>query len=202
MTGTRDRRPLVFLAVLLCHIAIVSFLMRETPRPYASRGVSQSTVLLFLQPSVREPQTLTPPRPATKPPAGVPKVRTATPSVTTDDSIAASPEELPPKIDWDKEAERAADNAITEADKQNAYRNLSALSPQQLTWVRQNQLEPAPSGIPWKYRRVEITDGGLPIIHINDHCVSIPMLMFMVFCKIGHIEPKGDLFDHMKDVPK
>ncbi len=29
--------------------------------------------------------------------------------------------------------------------------------------------------------------------------VAIPFLMMMVFCKIGHIEPKGDLFEHMRD---
>jgi hypothetical protein len=110
-----------------------------------------------------------------------------------------TPEELPPNIDWDKEAELAAKNAVANADKQNTNRNLSALSPAQLEWVRQNHLEAAPPGIPWKYRRIEVAEGGFPIIHINDHCVAIPLLVMMVFCKIGHIEPKGDLFDHMQD---
>lgn len=90
-------------------------------------------------------------------------------------------------------------DAIANAAKENGYRNLAALSPEQLKWVRQNHLEPATPGFTWKYRRVEITEGGFPIIHINDQCVAIPFLLMMVFCKIGHIEPQGDLFEHMRD---
>jgi hypothetical protein len=37
------------------------------------------------------------------------------------------------------------------------------------------------------------TRGSLPVLHLNDHCV---MLMFIIpFCRIGHIEIHGDLFD-------
>lgn len=102
-------------------------------------------------------------------------------------------------IDWEEEARLAARNTIADADKERAYRDLSSLSPEQLDWMRKNHLEPAAPGIPWKYRRVEVGAGGWPIIHINDHCVVVPFLMMMVFCSIGHIEPRGDLFDHMRD---
>jgi hypothetical protein len=125
------------------------------------------------------------------------KARLSEPAATASNAITVAPQL--PKIDWEKEAELAAQNTIANAGKQNGYRNLSALSPEQMSWVRQNHLEPAEPGIPWKYRRVEIAEGGFPIIHINDHCVAIPFLMMMVFCTIGHIEPKGDLFEHMRD---
>jgi hypothetical protein len=37
------------------------------------------------------------------------------------------------------------------------------------------------------------TRGSLPVLQLNDHCV---MLMFIIpFCRIGHIEVHGDLFD-------
>jgi hypothetical protein len=37
------------------------------------------------------------------------------------------------------------------------------------------------------------TRGSLPVLQLNDHCV---MLMFIIpFCRIGHIETHGDLFD-------
>jgi hypothetical protein len=97
------------------------------------------------------------------------------------------------------DANERAISASVAASWGSCYRDLSALSPEQLRWVRQNHLEAAKPGIAWKYRRVEITEGGFPIIHINDHCVAIPFLMMMVFCKIGRIEPKGDLFEHMRD---
>jgi hypothetical protein len=144
--------------------------------------------------------------------ANVPAPRAATPRKrSAEAAVSASPPEpvandaatappQPPKVDWDKEVGLAAQSAIANAAKENAYRNLSALSPDQLAWVRQNQMEPAVPGISWKYRRVEIAEGGFPIIHINDHCVAIPLVvMIMVFCKIGHIEANGKLFEHMRD---
>lgn len=157
-------------------------------------------LLLFLLPhEIRAPDAVMYPRRADKPPSASSRARAAGPPAAADHSLPVSPREPPPRIDWDKEAELATQNAISTADKNNSYRNLSALSPEQLSWVRQNHLEPAAPGIPWKYRRVEIAEGGLPIIHINDHCVAIPFLMMMVFCRIGHIEPKGDLLEHMRD---
>jgi hypothetical protein len=137
------------------------------------------------------------PQPEVKPPKSRSKVRSL--NSRQDDVATVAREKLPPAIDWEKEAEIASNNAITNVDTQNAYRNLSALSPAQRSWVRQNHLEPARAGIQWKYRRVEVAEGGFPIIHINDHCIIVPFLMMMVFCQIGHIEPKGDLFDHMRD---
>jgi hypothetical protein len=60
-------------------------------------------------------------------------------------------------------------------------------------------MEPVPPGIPWAHPRVEYTEGGLPIIWVNDHCVVVPMMMFLMFCKVGHIEANGDLFKHMQE---
>jgi hypothetical protein len=120
------------------------------------------------------------------------------PDTATSDAIPGAP--YPPKIDWDKEADLAIQNAIANASKESRYRDLSSLSPEQLRWVRENHMQPAVPGIPWQYRRVEITPGGFPIIHINDHCVAVPFLMMMVFCKIGRIEPNGGLFEHVRDM--
>ena len=53
---------------------------------------------------------------------------------------------------------------------------------------------PASTG---RYRQAELDKeenrGSLPVLVLNDHCV---MLMFIIpFCRIGHIEIHGDLFD-------
>jgi hypothetical protein len=128
------------------------------------------------------------------------KSRASNPEAATSNAITVTPEL--PKIDWEREAELAAKNATANTEKENGYRDLSALSPEQLSWVRQNHMEPAQPGIAWTYRRVEITKGGFPIIHINDHCVAVPFLLMMVFCQIGHIESNGHLFDHMRDPTK
>lgn len=196
---TRDWRPVIFLAVLVFHIAIVLVVIRAARLPISlSTPMNDPLVLLLLPHKARATADVsTPPRPVGRPQLATSKARVSEPAATASNAIIVAPQL--PKIDWEKEAELAAQNTIANTGKQNGYRNLSALSPEQLSWVRQNHLEPAEPGIPWKYRRVEIAEGGFPIIHINDHCVAIPFLMMMVFCALGHIEPKGDLFEHMRD---
>lgn len=200
---TRDWRPIIFLAVLLFHIVIVLVVVRAARQPILPpKALDKSLVLLFLPNKVRPTaDVVTPPRPAAaQPHLATSKARNSKPESAPDNATTILPDEQPaPKIGWDHEAQLAAQNAITNASKETAFRNLAALSPAQLGWVRKNHLEPAEPGIPWKYRRVEVAEGGFPIIHINDHCVVIPFLMMMVFCEIGHIEPKGDLFEHMRD---
>jgi hypothetical protein len=199
-TDIRDWRPLIFLAVLIFHVAIVLLVIRAARSPMSSLTPLNEPLLLLLLPrQIRVPDAVTSPGHGDNPPSARSSTRTSDSSAAADNAISVSPEEPPPRIDWEKEAELATQNAISNADTLNSYRDLSALSPEQLSWVRQNHLEPAARGIPWKYRRVEIAQGGFPIIHINDHCVAIPLLMMMVFCTIGHIEPEGDLFEHMRD---
>jgi hypothetical protein len=200
MTDTRTRRPLILLAVLLSHIAMVSLVLRADRQRKSPSLSRESLVRLILPNGTRNTADLqTLPQPEAKPPVSRSKERSPNSTSRQDDVVTVTQEKLPPAIDWEKEAAIASKNAITNADMQNAYRNLSALSPAQRSWVRQNYLEPARPGIQWKYRRVEVAEGGFPIIHINDHCIVVPFLMMMVFCQIGHIEPKGDLFDHMRD---
>ena len=161
--------------------------------------MNEPLVLLLLPQMARPPPSdgSIPRRPAHSRQLPPRRSRAPAPEVTPDDTGAVAPKL--PSIDLDKEADLAIQEAIANAARDNGYRNLSALSPEQLRWVRGNHLEPVTPGITWKYRRVEITQGGFPIIHINDHCVAIPFLLMMVFCQIGHIEPNGSLFEHMRD---
>jgi hypothetical protein len=195
----RGRRPFILLVVLLLHGAAVLLSTRNARRQTSlSPPISEPLMLLLLpNRALVAPNASMLLRPADARQLARPKSRDSSPEPAASSAITAGPEMR--SIDWDIEAGLAARNVLATADKENEYRNLSALSPEQLSWVRQNHLEPAPPGIAWTYRRIEITEGGFPIIHINDHCIAIPLMMFMVFCKVGHIEPKGDLFDHMRD---
>jgi len=196
---TRGRRVLIFLAVFICHAGAVWLIILAARHSNAASAPTLESLVLLLLPheapvvaKLEKPQIL----PSRKR-SSAPVAATSRPEPSENAAATTPPDE--PKIDWDKEAELAAQSALAEAARENGYRNLSALSPEQLAWVRQNQMEAAAPGIAWKYRRVEITEGGFPIIHINDHCVAIPLLLMMVFCKIGHIEANGKLFEHMRD---
>jgi hypothetical protein len=199
-TDTRDWRPLIFLGVLMVHTLVVWWVIRAARSPASPSPLDEPLMILLLPHEARAPVDVsTSPRAASRrhSPSPAPAPNASPPS---GNAATFAPQQ--PKIDWEQEAERAAHDAVAEAAKQEAYRNLSALTAEQLGWVKQNRLEPAEPGISWKYRRVEVTPGGFPIIHINDHCVAVPFLLMMVFCQIGHVEPRGDLFDHMRDPRK
>ncbi len=192
----RVSRPLIFLAVLLLHVIVVVVIIRAAARPFSSpANADEFLVLLVLPRKPATPDVVAPtqPSPASKPATArrKPPVAGESPSV-----VPEQPASSPP--DWEHEAELAARNSIAGAEKDKDYRDLAGMTPERLAWLAQNQMERAQPGIPWNHPRVEIIDG-LPIIWINDHCISVPAMFFMVFCKIGHIEADGDLFKHMGD---
>jgi hypothetical protein len=195
---TLDARPLIFLAVLMLHAAIVLLLVRPV-RLLTHSGTSDEPLLLMLLRSIPPPATgAASPRPA---PAANARSAKREPAPVPDNAITLPPEAPPegpprPSIDWQHEAELAAQNAIAGAEREGNFRDLSSLTPSQLDWIKRNHMEPAPPGIPWKRPRVEITPGGLPVIWINERCV---LVVVMVFCGIGHIEADGGLFNHMRD---
>ena len=194
---TRDWRPLILLAVLISHLIVVNFVMRAARLVIASPNDSYPPLILMFLPH-REPAPHAVPKPRAPDSAASRLPLMGKPSPDTTVPRADTPP-IPPWTDWEHEAELAAQNSVAAAEHDKNYRNLSGLSPEQLDWIKRNHMEPAPSGIPWRHPRVEYSEGGLPIIWINDHCVLVPMMMFIVFCQVGHIEANGDLFKHMRD---
>jgi hypothetical protein len=199
MHDTRDRRPLVFLAVLVSHAVIVLLLVRAVRQPISPHNDPyEPLVLVLLHDGTRAiTNAVMTRRPEVSPPA-VPRAPDLRLAPVPDDAIEA-PQEAPPPpaIDWEHEAELAARNGVAETEKQRKYRDLSALSAEQLSWAKKNHMEPAAPGIPWTHPRFEFdAHTGLPVFWINDHCVLVTL---MVFCAIGHIETNGGLFKHMGD---
>jgi hypothetical protein len=155
----------VFLFVVAIHAMAVFLAIRATPihRLNALTPADEIT-LLYLPagpaPAEQRPSPASLPRPTAQQRDHPDKATPITPQAQ---------QNLPPAqiIDWDKEAELAAENAI----KPDGYRNLSGLSPRQLKWIADNHYEPAPPGIDWKRPVLDHTSDGLLIIHIGDHCV-------------------------------
>jgi hypothetical protein len=194
----QDVRLLIFVVVILCHVSIL-LLVTRVARVRISFSMARNEPLILVPVAPTQHLPREPPQPNR---AATQRVPVAKPrGLPPDQANPTNEAPAAPKIDWANEADLAAQNAMARAAAEENYRNLSGLSADQLKWVRENELVPAEPGIPWKYRRVEITEGGFPIIHINDHCIAVPLLLMMVFCKIGHIEPNGDLFEHLRDPP-
>src|ERR1700728_4450094 len=132
--------PLVFLMVLVSHALVVLLLIRAARQPISPQNdSSEPLVLLLLHDGARAAMSAMPRRrPEAPPPAPAPKLEPA-----PDDAISAPPQTAPPAIDWEHEAELAARNGVADAEKQKNYRDLSALSAEQLSWAKKNHMEPA-----------------------------------------------------------
>ncbi len=191
--GTSCRRASAFFAVLLAHLVLVGLMMRASRLVVLMPKTDQPFTLLLLPreaPRATEPGA--PARPSRPPP------KRLRPSEAASANAPSPPPVAPTQPDWEHEAELAAQNSVAARERAENYRDLSGLSATQRDWITRNHMESAQPGIVWRRPRVEYSDG-IPVIRINEHCVSVPVMLFMVFCKIGHIEPNGDMLDHMGD---
>jgi hypothetical protein len=175
--------------------------MRAGPVIYALNSSYDPLVLLLLHqnPAQRTQVAPKPPRVTRPQGAAVPTHAATAEAVPENQNSAPSEVGTPPKIDWEHESALAARSSVAAAEQEKLYRDLSGLSPAQRSWISQNHMEPVPPGIKWHHARVEWTPEGLPIFWVNDNCIIVPLMAFMMFCKIGRIEANGDLFKHMRD---
>ncbi len=195
----------VFLLVLLLHGLLVEVLLREQKRiRFTGRQSLDPLHVYFFSRETLQARDV----PAAESPAKAPRKNSTLKRNMPPENASSAPvtplvEAAPPtpRIDWPHELELSAQNRVADEEKGKAYRDLAkSLSPSQLDWLKQHHMEPASPGLAWKSPRVEVTKEGIPIVHISDHCVLVPLLFVpMVFCSIGHIEPNGDLFNHMHD---
>jgi len=191
----RDWRPLILLAVLLSHAVVVRVIIRTAWQERSLPPAPEPLILTWLHDKTApvahgEPSPLAARHPSSSDRSAK---RHSIPGNTTPLPPAAP---IPP-IDWQHEAELATEGSLANCERDQRYRDLSALSPAQLNWIKQNRMQPMPPGIEWNHPRVEFDrNSGLPMLWINDHCVLITLI---VFCGVGHIEPNGDLFKHMRD---
>jgi hypothetical protein len=189
INDTRTHRDLIFLIVLMSHVAIVVVVIREGRLLIVPKGTSEPLLLLLLR--GHESAIQAEPAPKAK------GAQSGTPKREPHPITAPSEPPPQPTIDWQHEAELASENFLTNADKEKNYRDLSGLSQAQLEWIKQNRMKPAPPGIAWQNPRFEFDKRtGIPVFWINDHCVWV---MLMIFCGIGKPAVDGGIFDHIRD---
>jgi hypothetical protein len=187
-----------FVAVVVVHAAL--FLALGKARlSSAPRSEPETSMILFMLPESEVPRP-SPPDSAARHP--VPRrVRSQEPRVAPDQSPPERAQSSAPvMIDWAKEAARAA-HAQIDADEA-AARQAAALSTHKRV---PDYLAPPPAAQPqfgWSHantHRIESFPGGGFILNLNDHCAIVFTIMVIPVCKIGTIEARGDLFQHMDD---
>jgi hypothetical protein len=189
-----------FVAVTVAHAAL--FLVFARTRFTAVRAPEPETsMILFMLPR-SEDAALAAAAGASRPaPARRPRPQESPQVTPVETSPESAPSSAPVMIDWAKEAQLAAGRQI-DADEANA-RRATALSTHKRV---PEYLAPPPAQrqFGWSHantHRIESFPGGGFILNLNDHCAIVFTIMVIPVCKMGTIEPRGDLFLHLHDPP-
>jgi hypothetical protein len=196
---TSPGRSLVLLIVILAHAALIAAMLLSRPRLSRERRTPVTFLSLRLLPNDSAksgaPRFTVQIDPAASHPGIVPDL--LLPSIPIDNSaITLSPtEQQQQRIDWDRESALGVESSIAQAAKEQNYRDLSSLTPEQRDWVKKNHMEPMP-GFQWdRNSRRELLRHG--VVKLNDYCV---LIVVMPFCRFGgKIQYDGDLFKNMRD---
>jgi hypothetical protein len=189
----------VWLIVILAHAALIAAMLLSRPR--LSRERRNPVTFLSLQLLLNDSAKIGAPRStvqidsAASHPSIVPDL-SLPPILLDNNAITLSPtEQQQQPIDWDRESALAVESSIAQAAKEQNYRDLSGLTPEQRDWVKKNHMEPMP-GFQWdRNSRREMLRHG--IVKLNDYCV---LIVVMPFCRFGaKIQYNGDLFKDMRD---
>jgi hypothetical protein len=108
-----------------------------------------------------------------------------------------------PSPDWRAEAQIAANDEL-EAEARKRQQP-PPLAPHDFSAVKPGSSDDSKPQFGWNHartHRVEELSGGGLLININDRCAVVVIYFFALpACKIGKMPARGDLFEHMQDVP-
>jgi hypothetical protein len=189
------RRIGTFVAVAAAHAALFIVLakLRLTFVPTAE---PETSMILFMLPSKEIAQSAAP---ANAPHSAPRRARMPEPQAARPEDEHSS---APVMIDWAKEAERAAARQV-DADEA-AARRAAALFTHKKPPASLAPPPPAPPQFGWSYantHRFEALPEGGFILNLSDRCAIVFSIMLIPVCKVGVIEPRGDLLQHMDDPP-
>jgi hypothetical protein len=198
----RDRAPrryLVWLVVLLAHAGLIGAILLSRPQFYRELKKPNYSLSLLQLPNDSGkslPAKITVALNAADFHLKIDSDLPLPPIANDNNAITVlPPEQQRQHIDWDRESALAVQSSIAKAAKDNSYRDLSSLTPEQLEWVKKNHLQPMP-GFQWdQSSRGQMLRHG--IIKLNDYCV---LVVVIPFCRFGgKIQYNGDLFKDMHD---
>lgn len=191
----RDHRLAVFLCVLLFHGTLSALLIRASRIRLALDQVTPSFAIELLpelsrvQARANRPETVnsrSASNPANKPRSAV----AAEPRIRVDNEPAPSSAITLPLVDWELEAETVAGNTTNA----KLYRDLAGFTPEQLQWMKRNQMQPVPYNPFWGDGR-HVNEPG--VLWISDNCAIVNLLP-VCRIKLGKRKIRGDLFKDMR----
>ena len=181
-------RPVVLLAVLLLHGALVIVLTRQAERRFGTMVDTEPLIIQFL--SRRIPRHENVASLGRGVDAVAVKAKAAPPLAGANDSgvamqSTAVPTASVPPIDWATEAQIATQDSLAKAETEKSYRNLAGPSAAQMEWSKKMHLNPMNTDSPFEARH-------------DAHCFFIGPVFFCQM-KVGIRKPRGDLFKNMRE---
>lgn len=189
-------RIITLVSVLAAHV-LALLLVRQLPRYVHTPRSPSVTTTVFLLPEKgtvgeQSPSVLDTVDPASlQSPSGLmPSLSTAItlPRPTPDPSL--EPPKLPPTVNWDEEARRAAAAITGSREEHRALGPAEEQSPRGLSYK-----EPKQFG--WSHSRINRIERqpGQTVVWINDRCAVVNFVL--PFCFLGKMPVRGDLFEDM-----
>jgi len=205
-------RVAVLIAVVVLHIALIAMFTVSRKLYRERHNAERSMVIVFLsRMPTGEPVQLSIPktqanREADGDLAGRTAIR-ASPSAIDNTAITPKLNEVeetpaPASIDWSTESRLAASRQIDSLEE--ARRRARGFKPLEANRPPTDTPASHPK-FGWSHARIHriesIPEGGT-LVWINDRCALVVTAGLMPVCKIGKIEARGDLFEHLDDAPE
>jgi hypothetical protein len=195
---TRSSRAAVFAAILACHACLL--LWRGSPSLLRELAHDEPLQLMQL------PAPVLSEIPASASLRGRQRQRhdsAAVPSAAApaQGELSATAVQAPAKIDWFAEAQLTANRQAAPSIEPHSLDDHSRHGSHEEGLGLREISKPK---FAWYYAGTHRfdTSGDLPVIRLNDRCVvPIGLMIPLPLCRIGKIPARGDLFDHMRDVP-
>jgi hypothetical protein len=184
------------LVVLAIHVVFyLLFAVLRGPTRDLSEADAPATTLIFVPEVVKPVESTSAPAVAGRVRRRPPPRAGSPPQPEPDSAITPAP-------DWRAEAGIAANNVL-EAERRK-HANPSVLEPHDFSGATPGSTDLSKPKFGWSHastQRVQVVPGGV-VLNVTDRCaIGLLFLVPLIGCQVGHIEPQGNLFEHLHDPP-
>ncbi len=199
------RRIVVLIVVVVVHVGLMLALSSARRVQRKTEQDEQTLTVVFL-PETPSASQLNPPPQATPRPR-----RSSTRAATHAESFAQTPSDStaltsgeidaqpPPAIDWAEEARLAASRQLDSLDRSRNRR--AGIEASGIDLAAPPKPKPEFGWSHAQTHRIEPLPEGGTLIWINERCFLVISGGLLPLCKLGKIQARGDLFEHMHDAP-
>jgi hypothetical protein len=198
-------RTAAFVVVLAIHAVFVFLfaVLRNPARQLMSEPEWPATLMLLREVKPVETAAVPPAKRPMSARAAQPAAREAPQAVSSAPKPESDSSAITPTPDWRAEARIAANDEIEAEARKREHPSL--LAPHDFSGAKAGSTDYSKPQFGWSHagtHRVEGAPGAL-VVNINERCAIALVFIFpFPMCKVGKMSVRGDLFEHMHDLPE